>query len=169
MTASLTHTRERVDDFKLEAHSGFSRVCHADQRKLWSHVQSQGVVVKIGEVARRAEVTIDTIRFYERRGVLSPPERRPSGYREYPEATVERVRLARKMQSVGLSLDEIIDALAAHDAGTATCNSQRWRLDGALGRVDAKIAELKALRREIVSARTACEKGHCSFVVTATG
>ncbi len=122
--------------------------------------------MKIGEVARRAEVTIDTIRFYERRGVLSPPERRPSGYRDYTDATIERIRLARKMQSVGLSLDEIIDALAAHDAGTATCASQRWRLDGALERVDARIAELKALRRQIVSARMACEKGRCSFVAT---
>ena len=120
--------------------------------------------MKIGEVARRAEVTIDTIRFYERRGVLSPPPRRPSGYRDYTDDTVERIRLARKMQSVGLSLDEVIDALSAHDAGRATCESERWRLDTALDRVDARIAELKALRREIVSARTACEKGHCGFV-----
>jgi DNA-binding transcriptional MerR regulator len=113
-------------------------------------------------------VTIDTIRFYERRGVLSPPERRPSGYREYTDDTVERIRLARKMQSVGLSLDEVIDALSAHDAGRATCESERWRLDRALERVDARIADLKALRREIVSARTACEKGRCGFVTTAS-
>jgi DNA-binding transcriptional MerR regulator len=123
--------------------------------------------VKIGEVARRAEVTIDTIRFYERRGVLAAPPRRPSGYREYTDATVERIRLARRMQSLGLSLDEIIEALSAHDAGQATCESERWRLDSALDRVDARIAELKALRREIMTARTGCQKGHCDFV-TAT-
>ena len=123
-------------------------------------------MVKIGYVARRAEVTIDTIRFYERRGVLPVPPRRPSGYREYTEATVERIRLARKMQSVGLSLDEIIDALHAHDSGRATCASERWRLDAALERVDARLAELKALRREIVAARTACEKGRCNFVAS---
>ena len=119
--------------------------------------------MKIGEVAREAGVTIDTIRFYERRGVLAPAERRPSGYREYGDATVERIRLARRMQWVGLSLDEIIDALAAHDTGRATCESERWRLDGALERVDARIAELKALRREIVTAQAACTKGRCSF------
>ena len=122
--------------------------------------------MKIGDVARRAEVTIDTIRFYERRGVLPVPPRRPSGYREYTEATVERIRLARKMQSVGLSLDEIIDALAVHDIGQATCSSERWRLDAALDRVDARLAELKALRREIVSARSACDTGRCSFTTT---
>lgn len=120
--------------------------------------------MKIGEVARRAGVTIDTIRFYERRGVLELPPRRPSGYREYPDDTVERIRLARRMQSVGLSLDEVIDALSAHDTGRATCESERWRLDGALQRVDARIAELKTLRREILSARAACEKGRCGFV-----
>ena len=119
--------------------------------------------MKIGEVARRADVTIDTIRFYERRGVLAPPTRRPSGYREYTESTVERIRLARRMQSVGLSLDEIIDTLSAHDAGRATCGSERWRLDAALERVDARIAELKTLRRHILSARTACERGRCGF------
>lgn len=124
--------------------------------------------MKIGEVARRAEVTIDTVRFYERRGVVAPPPRRPSGYREYSDDTVERIRLARRMQSLGLSLDEIIEALGAHDAGRATCASERWRLDAALDRVDARIAELKALRREITSARSACEKGRCGFV-TATG
>lgn len=120
--------------------------------------------MKIGEVARRAEVTIDTIRFYERCGVLPSPARRPSGYREYGDETVGRIRLARKMQSVGLSLAEIIDALRAHDAGRATCASERWRLDAALERVDGRIAELKALRREILSARKACENGDCTFV-----
>ncbi len=125
--------------------------------------------MKIGELARRAGVTIDTIRFYERRGVLSLPPRRPSGYREYTDETVDRLRLARTMQSVGLTLDEIIDALAAHDTGRATCESERWRLDAALDRVDARITELKALRREIVSARAACEKGRCSFVAGASG
>jgi MerR family transcriptional regulator, copper efflux regulator len=132
--------------------------------RLWSHVQSQGVAVKIGEVARRAGVTIDTIRFYERRGVLPAPPRRPSGYREYTVDTVDRIRLARRMQALGLSLDEIIDALSAHDTAQATCESERWRLDAALERIDARIAELKALRREIVSARTACENGRCGFV-----
>ena len=124
--------------------------------------------MKIGELARRAGVTIDTIRFYERRGVLAVPSRRPSGYREYTDETVDRIRLARRMQSVGLSLDEVIDALSAHDTGRATCDSERWRLDAALERVDARIVELKALRREIVAVRWACTKGHCSFVASAS-
>ena len=120
--------------------------------------------MKIGEAALRAGVSIDTIRFYERRGVLPAPLRRPSGYREYTEDTVGRIRLARRMQSLGLSLDEVTDALTAHDTGGATCESERWRLDVALDRVDARIAELEALRSEIVTARTACEEGRCTFI-----
>ncbi len=119
--------------------------------------------MKIGEIARRAGVSIDTVRFYEQRGVLPPAPRRPSGYRDYSPAIVERIQLARRMQSVGLSLDEIVDALSAHDTGTATCSSEAWRLDGALERVDVKLAELKALRRQIVAARTACGRGTCAL------
>ena len=119
--------------------------------------------MKIGEVARLAGVSIDTVRFYEQRGVLPPAPRRPSGYREYSSATVGRIQLARQMQSVGLSLDEIIDALSAHDTGQATCQSEAWRLDAALGRVDMRIAELKALRRLIISTRAACAKGRCTM------
>jgi DNA-binding transcriptional MerR regulator len=120
--------------------------------------------MKIGEVAREAGVTVDTIRFYERRGVLSAPQRRPSGYREYGDETVARLRLARRMQGLGLTLDEIIEALTAHDEGRATCESERWRLDAALARVDERIAELRALRREIMSARRACQSGRCTLV-----
>jgi DNA-binding transcriptional MerR regulator len=119
--------------------------------------------VKVGEVAASAGVTVDTIRFYERRGVLPEPERRPSGYRDYAPETVERIQLARSLQRVGLTLDEIVDALHAHDTGNATCDSERWRLDVALERVDQRIAELRTIRRSIRRAQTACESGNCSL------
>jgi DNA-binding transcriptional MerR regulator len=120
--------------------------------------------MKIGEVARRAGVTIDTVRFYERRGVLPAAPRRPSGYRDYGDAAVRRLQIARRMQALGLTLDEIIETLAAHDAGRATCASERWRLQAALDRVDARIADLQALRREIAAARTACARGRCRLL-----
>jgi DNA-binding transcriptional MerR regulator len=84
--------------------------------------------MKIGQIAAEADVTVDTVRFYERRGVLPAPQRRPSGYREYSSATVERIRTARDLQSLGFTLDEVVDALRAHDSGTATCDSELWRL-----------------------------------------
>ena len=106
--------------------------------------------MRIGEVAKDSGVTVDTVRFYERVGVLPPPERRPSGYRDYAPNTVERIRLTRELQAIGFTLADVVDALAAHDAGGATCESERWRLEAVLGRVDAKLAELNAVRHRIV-------------------
>jgi DNA-binding transcriptional MerR regulator len=120
--------------------------------------------MKIGEVAAAAGVTIDTIRFYERRGVVPEPKRRPSGYRDYSTDVIDRIRLARRLQGVGLTLDEIVDALQAHDAGDATCESERWRLDVALERVEQRIAELQAVRRTIRQTRARCSAGDCSLI-----
>jgi DNA-binding transcriptional MerR regulator len=119
--------------------------------------------MKIGEVAVGAEVSVDTVRFYERRGVLPAPRRRPSGYREYAPSTVERIRMARALQHLGFTLDEIIDALRAHDTGTATCESELWRMDAAIDRIDARIAELRQTRRALTATVKECRAGRCRF------
>src|SRR5262249_7000568 len=115
--------------------------------------------MKIGEVAGRSGGSVDTVRFYERVGVLPKPQRTASGYRDYAGGTIDRILLTRELQAIGFTLSDVVDALAAHDAGGATCESERWRLDAVLGRVDAKLAELEALRGRIVAARQACEAG----------
>jgi DNA-binding transcriptional MerR regulator len=119
--------------------------------------------MKIGQVAREAGVSIDTVRFYERRGVLPEPARLASGYRVYEPATVERIKLARRLQALGLTLDEVIDALHTTDRGTATCASERWRLEAVLDRIDAQIAELRGARKEVRSVLAACDAGRCVF------
>jgi DNA-binding transcriptional MerR regulator len=119
--------------------------------------------MKIGEIADRAGVTVDTVRFYERIGVLPAPARTASGYRDYEPATVERIQLTRELQSLGFTLTDAVDALAAHDTGQATCESEQWRLQAVLDRVDARLAELRALRGRIAQAQEACATGHCLF------
>ena len=119
--------------------------------------------MKIGEIATEAGVTVDTVRFYERVGVLPPPARTESGYRDYERDTIERIKLTRELQAIGFTLTDAVDALAAHDAGGATCESEQWRLQAVLDRVDAKLAELNALRRRIVQAQDACADGQCRF------
>jgi DNA-binding transcriptional MerR regulator len=121
--------------------------------------------MKIGEVAGRAGVSVDTVRFYERVGVLPLPARTESGYRDYEPDVIERIRLTRELQAIGFTLSDAVDALAAHDAGGATCESERWRLDAVLARVDARIAELTALRGRIVDTRAACESGDCRLLL----
>lgn len=117
--------------------------------------------MKIGEAAREAGVSIDTVRFYERRGVLPAPERQPSGYRVFTEAAVARIRMTRALQDMGFTLDEVIDALRAHDAGGATCDGERWRLEAVVDRIDARIADLRRARRNTVKALAECRAGRC--------
>ena len=119
--------------------------------------------MKIGQVAEAAAVSVDTVRFYERRGVLPAPERMPSGYRTYTPATVERIRLARRLQALGFNLDEVIDALHATDRGDVSCDSERWRLEAVLERIEAKIDELRAVRREVRKVLASCDGGACVF------
>src|SRR3954452_10975278 len=122
--------------------------------------------MRIGNVASQAGVSVDTVRFYERVGVLAPPERTESGYRDYEPGTVERIQLTRELQAIGFTLNDAVDALAAHDAGGATCESERWRLQAVLDRVDAKLDELNALRSRILGAQEACVRGNCLFRVS---
>ena len=78
------------------------------------------------------------------------------------EGTVDDVlAIVRELQAIGFTLNDAVDALAAHDAGGATCESERWRLQAVLDRVDARLAELTALRSRIVDAQDACASGNC--------
>lgn len=125
--------------------------------------------MRIGEVANRAGVSVDTVRFYERVGVLPAAARTESGYRDFESGTVERIQLTRKLQAIGFTLDDALAALAAHDAGGATCDSEQWRLQAVLDRVDARLAELNALRDRIVQAQDACNNGQCMFTTRQSG
>jgi DNA-binding transcriptional MerR regulator len=117
--------------------------------------------VKIGQIAQEAGVSVDTVRFYERRGILPTAERRPSGYRIFNTAAVERIRMAKALQELGFTLDEVVDALTAHDQGGATCDSERWRLEAVVDRLDAKIAELTRARQAAAESLQDCQAGRC--------
>ena len=117
--------------------------------------------MKIGEVAQRSGVSIDAVRYYERRGVLPRAERTASGYRVFAEDSVARLGLVRRLQDLGLTLEEVVDALQAHDAGNATCASERWRLELVAERIDGKIKELQRTRRTIRATLAACDQGCC--------
>jgi len=130
------------------------------ERKLWSMDQSQEPGLKIGEVARRAGVSVDTVRYYERRGILPPAVRLPSGYRTYAPSSADRILLARRLREVGLSIDEIVSALAAHDGGS-TCASEVWRLEAVRERLEGQVAQLTALVDLLGAAISACKDGRC--------
>jgi MerR family mercuric resistance operon transcriptional regulator/MerR family copper efflux transcriptional regulator len=119
--------------------------------------------MKIGQLARCAGITVDSIRFYERRGLLPRPQRQRSGYRIYGEATLRRIQWIKSLQTLGFTLDEVAGGLGAFDAGKASCQSERWRLEAVLTRLDGKIAELERVRGNVVEALGRCASGRCRF------
>jgi DNA-binding transcriptional MerR regulator len=125
--------------------------------------------MRIGEFAQVVGVSIDAIRFYERRGILPPAPRTSGGYRTFVQRDLDRIRLARQLQQLGLTIDEVVDALAAHEGNGASCTSERWRLQQVQSRIDAQIAALKETRRLIQDTLAACDAGRCQLVVADSG
>jgi DNA-binding transcriptional MerR regulator len=103
-------------------------------------------VLRIGEVARRAGVSPDTLRYYERLGLLPRAQRSAAGYRLYPERIVQRVALVRNAVRFGFSLREIAGFLRVRDGGGTPCRQVRDAGQALLERVDRQIAELVATR-----------------------
>lgn len=120
--------------------------------------------MKIGQVARAAGVAIDTIRYYERRGILPEPQRRPSGYRAYDARTVERLKLVRHLKDLGLSLDDASGLLDALADPRADCVRARPRIEAALRRVEVQLAALGLVRRRLRRALQRCALGTCDLV-----
>ena len=89
--------------------------------------------MRIGQVAAESGVSIDTIRFYERRGILPAPSRTAAGYRVYVGAVVERLSLAKRLQGLGLTLDEIASALHERDEGHASVRDPAMAARGSPG------------------------------------
>jgi DNA-binding transcriptional MerR regulator len=102
--------------------------------------------LRIGRLARLANVNVQTLRFYEREGLLSTPHRRLSGYREYPAEAIGVVILIKRIQVLGFSLKEIKEILALSKAPSTTMHDAADRLQSKLEEIDAKIHELQALR-----------------------
>jgi DNA-binding transcriptional MerR regulator len=125
--------------------------------------------LKIGEVAKLASVGIDTVRYYEKRGILPRVPRRRSGYREFSDASVERIRLAKELQTLGFRLREIVELLRAVDSGHATCGNERRHFESVLARVEARIAELRKVRRSLVGTLRRCDAGACPLLEPAAG
>src|SRR2546428_7285674 len=105
--------------------------------------------IGISELAGQAGVTTKTVRFYERIGVLPPPPRSPSGYRDYRPDVLGRLGFIRAGQGVGLSLGEIRQVVALRDRGETPCDHVYRLLERRTTELDERIGELQALKREL--------------------
>ena len=105
--------------------------------------------MRSGELAKRLGISPDTLRHYERRGMIPLPQRTPCGYRIYSDAAVQRIQLVRRAVAVGFGLDELARIFAVRDAGGVPCHQVRALADEKLADIDLRIRELKQLQKTL--------------------
>lgn len=114
--------------------------------------------MKIGELARRTDTNAETIRYYEREGLLGQPARSAGNYRLYTPDHLERLTFIRHCRSLHMTLDEIRALLRFQDAPRKNCREINEVLDGHLNQVAARIRDLRHLQRELKILRRHCEE-----------
>ncbi len=115
--------------------------------------------MKIGDLARAANCSTETIRYYEKAGLMPPATRNSSNYREYGPAHLERLRLIRNCRSLDMTHEEIRSLLHSLDSATQDCEPVNQLLDEHIGHVDTRIIELQDLRRQLAELRERCAEG----------
>jgi MerR family copper efflux transcriptional regulator len=122
----------------------------------------------IGGLAAQANVSVDTVRYYERAELLPSPSRTASGYRTYPAGTVERLQFIRRAKDLGFSLEEIRDLLALSDQRGTGVSEIREIAARRLADVEARLAEFSRLRDGLKRLVDACpghgDPGACPIV-----
>jgi DNA-binding transcriptional MerR regulator len=114
-----------------------------------SYLKSEKDFLLIGELADSTGVSRDTLRHYERKGVLPRPVRSPNGYRLYPSEFIERVKLIRRALAVGFTLDEIARIFAERERGNAPCREAYSLAVAKLEDVGKRISEMEMLRDDL--------------------
>jgi DNA-binding transcriptional MerR regulator len=123
---------------------------------------SDTAMLTIGQVARRARVHLDTLRYYERRGLLPVPPRTAAGYRQYLPETVRRVEFIKRAQALGFTLDEIDGLLTLRVTPGRGCKTVERRARSAIARLDRHLAELHHMRRALARLTDACRAKHAT-------
>jgi MerR family copper efflux transcriptional regulator len=114
-------------------------------------------VLTIGKIAHSAGVGVETVRFYERQGLIAAPQRTPSGYRQYPEGTVARIRFIRRAKALGFSLRDIRDLLALRIDPVTSSAEVKARAQAKITEIEHKIDALQQMKETLVSLTTACD------------
>jgi len=111
----------------------------------------------IGKLAQEAGIAVQTVRFYERRGLIADPPRKASGYRQYPTDTLRRLRFIRRAKELGFSLREIEELLALRMEPTTPCAAVRQQIGGKLQDVRERIRDLQRMGQALEELHTLCE------------
>ncbi|MDQ6769595.1 MAG: heavy metal-responsive transcriptional regulator [Gemmatimonadota bacterium] len=115
--------------------------------------------MRIGEIATQTKVSVQALRYYERRGLLPSPSRQSSGYRLYDHDALQRVRFIRRAQDLGFTLQEIGDLLRLWADSTKSCSAVEKRARKTLEGIDGKISDLERMRTALSKYVGACHNG----------
>jgi DNA-binding transcriptional MerR regulator len=115
------------------------------------HSKVYGVLMRVSQVAERAGVSPDAVRFYEKEGLIAPPPRSASGYREYDPTTPQRIRFIKSAQELGLKLAEIGELLEIQDRGACPCGHTRSLVEQRMAEIDAELDRLTKLRANLAA------------------
>lgn len=111
----------------------------------------------IGKLAKEADVNVETVRYYERRGLIARPRERRGAYRVYPQDVVTRIRGIKRAQSLGFTLEEIKELLGLQIDEKARCQDVLQQARGKISEIDGKLKVLRAVKRELEKLASACQ------------
>lgn len=124
--------------------------------------------MKIGDLAKATTTPVETIRYYEREGLLPAAARTGANYRHYAEVHIQRLQFVRHCRSLDMSLEEIRALLAFQDAPGDHCSNVNALLDTHIGHVAQRIRELRALEKQLKALRAQCQGAldaeHCGIL-----
>jgi MerR family mercuric resistance operon transcriptional regulator len=126
------------------------------------------MALTIGQVAAQCGVGVETVRFYEREGLIAQPSRPESGFRKYPPDAVARVRFIQRSKALGFSLREIGDLLSLRVDRSTTCTEVRKRAEAKIMDIEKKIDTLLGMKRALEKLTVACRRrgptGECPIL-----
>src|SRR4030067_2544311 len=112
--------------------------------------------LSIGQLAREAQVRVETVRYYERRGLMPEPPRRESGYRQYSEPDVPRIRFIKRDQTLGFTLKEILELLSLRVDPKTTCGDVKRRAEVKITDMEEKIRDLQKMKKAPMKLVVSC-------------
>ena len=128
-------------------------------------------IMTIGQVAARADVHVETIRYYQRLGLVGEPPRPLGGIRHYDEKTVARLRFIKRAQHLGFTLDEVRNLLALEDG--QSCRETRALAEKKLGVIESRMADLRRMQKLLKALIAECDSGKrpraCPIIATLNG
>lgn len=120
---------------------------------------SRPETMTIGKLAQSAGIGVETVRFYERKGLIDQPSRGETGYRRYTPGTLTRLRFIRQAKELGFTLPEIQELLSLRASPAAACSEIQERIQTKMDDVDAKIRSLQRMRRALLEMAGTCRSG----------